>query len=307
MRLALPMFALAASTLLTAGCFGRANPRVKEITQTRGDSTRTTSFSYDDSGRVVEVEQVEVDREFQETIELEWEGALLVKLTRIFDSAGNRSEEVTELTYEGDRLVEATADDGFAIEEISLSYDDGGRIEEVDARSTFEGGSSRSTRSFEYLGGALVAFSSSFRFNIGDTVSESEDEIEIEHKDGRPVVMTLTAGDNVITLEASYADGALDSFDVEQRGKTNTGEPFTINGSAVYEYDSAGRLDNAVFENDGSPEELVIEIDYEDGDASGLDVTSFDALFFGLWDMKGAGYGAHDPKTQAARFLGASW
>jgi hypothetical protein len=299
--------ALVVATLLIAtvssGCgfLGiRSNPRVSKITSESETSRSSTSFDYDDDGRVVEVES-----DFQ-LLELVWDDGILTEVVRS-DPEDEDSDEVTsELEYDNGRLVEMKADLGSSDDVTTIDYDKLGRIEKVE-REQLDGDFVQ-TSLYEYDDeGRVAQIVTKSAFDSSDGLERSESKTEIEYEDGHVVTVTMSSDSGEFELEMEYEDGRLAKMDARSTFEsTSTGEEIESEGTIEYEYDDDGLIVGAEIDSDGS--ESTLEVDYDDGEAIDLDVTPTNSMFFiPLFDLRGNTYSSFDVRTQTPRLAGVSW
>lgn len=230
------------------------------------------------------------------------------------------------------RLTSLTADNGAARQDLQIEYDASGfpeRIEKEISDITLvteltwssgrleelvtEAGDNTITTTFSFDGDLLVRAESDGR------------ECELAYDRGRLTSMQIRDGDDVQELEFEYDDdGRLERFNGGVFGETeidlDDGRPASLTfagnvevdaeydddgrlevlDTMTYSYDDAGRVDEIV----DAASTFVWDLDYDDGDAAGLDVTPFImGLSLPLWDLRGQPHSTPDARTQAARFV----
>lgn len=292
--------------LLLVGCLGRPNPRIAGIIRDAADANDADtdiSFSYDDQGRVEEVERVEGDE--KRTWTFTWEGATLSSVVVETEIGGTRAETETTLEYDNGRLVEATSESGNDRQKSSFEYDDQGRLVEAVSDS----GDVESTTTLAYDDdGPLERFENESVIGGGKVTSS----IELTRKNGQLSSINLAreSGDQEFELEYDEETGQLAEMVFDTTADLN-GTRTVVTGTIAYSYDDEGRVET--MEQTASVDSVeadvaTIDLKYDDGEASSLDMAPNEVFLFGvLFDLKGGSHGTLHNTTTVPRLAFPSW
>lgn len=268
--------ALLAATL--SGC-GRSAQRPAVIEGRSGGLDVMYTFTYEGS-TLVEVDyEVEGDR--AETWEFKWEGG---SLTELVIEPDNGDDRIFTFTREGGQLVQKVIEQGNSETTIDYAYE-GGRLSEVVTETRSGGdrvGDSESVITYE--GGRLALIVTDENYELGPFSFDTTEEATYSYDDqGRleDVVADLSGdADGRTRTDFEYNDtGRLELIEREGRD---------------YElaYDDSGRVEE-IDDEDG----YRYDIEYDNGQVSGL---VFDLTFvpFGeLFDLEGRGFSEFDPNS----------
>jgi hypothetical protein len=295
-----------AAAMLT-GCLARPNPRVSKVVKDSADEDspdEELTFSYDGNGRIEEVEKTEGDD--VRTWSLTWDGAQLVKVVVEDNDGATLTESTFELTYEGGKLVSSENEREDEKADSTFSYDDSGRLAKIEV----SGGDEESTTDFDYGDDGQLA--SMATDNTRENVTTTG-KLEFERSDGVLESFTLDQeGNDPQKFELTFDDEVkrLTQIFFETESVV-AGEPAVVEGFIDFAYDDEGRVEKAeqtAKVGDIEVDVSTTEVEYDDGDASSLDMTANQVLLFGFFfDMKGTHYGTFDNTTTVPRLALPSW
>jgi YD repeat-containing protein len=231
-------------------------------------------------------------------------------LTRVVvkeEANGRLTETESELTWEDGRLVTVKRDTDGNESDSSYAYDDQGRLSTIET----DGEDRDSTTTIVYDdANRITALEAETESDAGLTKTA----IELDRSDEQINTLTLTQeGDDLLSLDILYDEETkrVDSTEADVETVIN-GEPKVVTGRGVYSYLDSGLV--SLIENSAEVDNIevdvsTIEVEYEDGDASSLDVTP-GKVFFGigfLFDMKGFPHSTLDNTTGVPRTAFDSW
>jgi YD repeat-containing protein len=272
------------------GC-GQPIPRLTRMVEDQpgDDPDIETVFEYDSAIRLAKVVRTEGDDE--EQWDFAWESETLVQVTHQSVLGGTQYESEFELTWENGRLVrsERSGDFGGA---TTFDYDDAGLL----VKTTTESGEDEQETDIKYdSSGAITSF-------------EGEGSaVEFDRSDGAIVgVVFDTADGRSISIDIAYD---------EDKGRIATtamefsldvaGTPTTFTTTRTFDYDLDGRIveiAEAIETGGEVAAETNFSLEYEDGSAVGIDVTSSDILPTPLlFDLKGKSHETIDRTTRIPR------
>jgi hypothetical protein len=299
-----PVGLVVAAAMMT-GCLARPNPRVSTIVKQPAnddDDTEQLSFRYDAEGRIEEVEKHEGAA--LRTWELTWNEGVLARVVISDDDGATRAQVTHALSYESGRLVSTHAETDDESSDGVFSYDEQGRF----AKSQVTSDDEESVAIISYGDDGQIRSMTNESTAAGVTTAST---IHVGRSDG--VLSSLTidgegAEPHEFALSFDEETKQLDqiAFDSEA---TFAGAP--VRGVVAFHYDDEGRVESTEHTadlGDIQADVATTEVEYEDGDASSLDMSANQVMLFGFFfDMKGTHYGTFDNTTTVPRLAFTSW
>jgi YD repeat-containing protein len=261
-----------------SGC-GRSSQRPAVIEGRTGGLDVMYTFTYEGS-TLVEVEyEVEGDR--RETWEFEWEGG---SLTELVIEPRNGDDRIYTFTREGSQLVKKTVEQGNSETTVDYVYE-GGVLTEVTSETRIGGDRVADAQSVVTReGGRIVLIETDQDTDIGPFSYNTTEEAEFSYDDqGRlEDIRADLSGD---------ADGRTRTdFEYNDQGRIQLVE--REGRDYEMDYDDVGRVEE-IDDEDG----YRYDIEYDDGQVSGL---VFDLTFVpygGLFDLEGRGFTEFDTNS----------
>jgi YD repeat-containing protein len=287
---------------LSSGCWlGRANPRVDSIEEKRDGGAKTT-FKYDDNGYLSRATRQVGDAVID--WRLEWTEDVITKWSFLendiktnIDVAVDADDHITGWSWgtdAGDQTV------------TTFTYDDEMRPLTFESKTdnSRTGASATSTTTWSYLDNQLEKVESSITTRVAGTRTTVSTLSTYTFEDGRLIELVQDVGSQRTTTKYSYDDDErLEVADV-----TTFGEGALAHARTRLDYDEDGRVSalekSAVVDDEEVDPKYDVEIDYDDGDARGVEMAP--AEIGGLWDLRGAAYTSIDGERAALRMF-MSW
>jgi YD repeat-containing protein len=263
---------------IVTGC-GRSSQRPAVIEGRRGGADVMYTFSYEGSNLSEVDYEVEGDR--RETWEFKWEGG---SLTELVVEPRNGDDRIYTFKREGGQLVQKVVEQGNSETTIDYVYE-GGVLAEVKAETRVGGDRvSEAESAITREGGRIALIVTEANFRIGPLSFDTTEEAEFRYDDQGRIE------DVRADLSGDASGRTRTDFEYNDQGRLELVE--REGRDYELEYDDFGRVEE-IDDEDG----YTYEVEYDEGQVSGL---VFDLTFIpfgGLFDLEGRGYGDYDTNT----------
>lgn len=279
--------AAALAVVATTACGGRSTAQLAKYIIENGNDETEYSISYDDGGKLTELEVQDSDGDITDKMIFEYGEDNNVREVTWENGSGDDYKSFDfEWSDEG-RLV--LVEQNGADDVTELSYDDSGRISEIERNS--EGGFFEGKATTEYAygdDGNLAKWEVTNVVEIGAQDVESNTEYTLTYNDmGLLEEIEVDATDLFGGTDRSNAE-----YTYDENGKLIEAED-QFNRDLEVTYNDAGRVDQIEFTDDN----VDYAFEYTDADSSTQYHEPIGIPFSELFDLEGTSLGGRDMRS----------